>query len=82
MMTLSRKVVLAIVADLACGILIFDAVLYADGQPGNSISQSIIYYSHKCLLLPWLVGFIMGFLTSHLFDSYAEPTTKAGEGES
>lgn len=54
-------------------ILGFDAWLYADGIPGNSISQVIIEWSEKSALVPWFVGLLMGFLGAHLFDSYKEP---------
>lgn len=55
------------------GILAFDAYLYSDGIPGNSISQVIIEWSDKSKLVPWFVGLLMGFLGAHFFDSYKEP---------
>lgn len=51
----------------------FDAFLYSDGVPGNSITQSIIYYASKSALVPYFIGFLMGFLASHFFDTYQEP---------
>lgn len=54
-------------------ILGFDAFLYSDGVPGNSISQTIIYYGQKSMLVPGFVGFGMGFLFAHFFDNYQEP---------
>lgn len=54
-------------------IIAFDVWLYSDGVPGNSITQVIIAYSELSPLLPFFIGFLMGFLAAHFFDSYKEP---------
>jgi len=70
---MTKKTVFLICIGIFAGILGFDGYLYTDGVPGNSISQTIIYFSHKCLLIPWFIGGLMGFLSAHLFDNYTEP---------
>lgn len=72
-MALSKKQVLIGSGLVFVGIIGFDVYLYSDGTPGNSISQAIIYYSREVLLIPWFIGFLMGFLAAHFFDSYTEP---------
>lgn len=71
---MTKKTVFLSIVGIFVAILAYDAYLYTDGVPGNSISQTIIFYSHKCLLIPWGIGMLMGFLGAHLFDSYSEPT--------
>lgn len=68
----TKTVGIIIIATFAL-ILGFDAYLYSDGIPGNSISQVIIEWSDKSALVPWFVGLLMGFLGGHFFDSYKEP---------
>lgn len=62
-----------IIIGITLAILGFDGYLYSDGVPGNSISQTIIYYGQKSMLVPYFIGFGSGFLASHFFDSYTEP---------
>ena len=49
-------------------ILIGDALLYGDSIARNSISQVIIDLSSRTHLVPWFVGFVMGFLANHWFE--------------
>lgn len=69
---MSKTKILYLILAVFVFILGFDVYLYSDGVPGNSISQVIIYYSQKSLLLPWFVGLVMGFLGAHFFDNYKE----------
>lgn len=50
----------------------WDIYLYSDGVTGNSISQVIIAYSEKSMMLPWFIGMLMGGLAVHWFDNYKE----------
>lgn len=68
----SKQVAISIIV-IFLAIIGYDVWLYSDGIPGNSISQVIIDLSAVSPLVPWLIGFIMGGLTFHFFDSYKEP---------
>lgn len=70
---MNKKYVVIFIGVIICLIIGFDIFLYADGVPGNSISQVIIDASRNIPLIPWFVGFLMGGLTFHFFDSYVEP---------
>lgn len=71
--------ILLIIVGVFVAILGFDIYLYSDGVPGNSISQVIIHYSEKSMMLPWFIGLVMGLLASHFFDNYKEPRGKENE---
>lgn len=49
-------------------ILVWDLYLATDDKKRNTISQAIIDKSKTKPLLPWFIGFTMGFLTSHWFN--------------
>lgn len=49
-----------------------DIYLYSDSIDRNSITQVIIDSSKDAPLIPWFVGFLMGGLTFHFFDSYKQ----------
>ena len=49
-----------------------DIYLYSDNIERNSITQVVIDATEKTPLVPWAVGFIMGALTFHFFDSYKQ----------
>lgn len=61
------KVLLSCLAIFAA-IIAYDVYLYSDGVAGNSITQSVIYYSDIYPILPWVIGFLMGYLVSHFWD--------------
>lgn len=61
-----------VIIGVFTGILAFDAYLYLDSIPRNSISQVIIDASAKSALLPWFIGLVMGFLGAHWFDNYKQ----------
>lgn len=69
---MSKGLILKCILGIFVLILGFDAYLYSDGVPGNSISQVIIHYGEKSMLVPWFIGLIMGFLGAHFFDNYKE----------
>lgn len=48
-------------------IIVWDVYLYLDGRPRNSISQVVIDNSKKYPMLPWGIGFLMGWLTGHFY---------------
>lgn len=50
----------------------WDIYLYSDDVVGNSISQVIIAYSEKSMMLPWFIGLLMGGLAVHWFDNHSE----------
>lgn len=70
---MSKARVMLICVLIFAAIMGFDAYLYSDGVAGNSITQSVIYFASKSALVPAFIGFLMGFLMSHFFDTYAEP---------
>lgn len=70
---MAKPTVRIIIVTVFIAVLGFDAYLYSDNIPGNSISQVIIEASDKSKLVPAFVGFLFGFLTSHFFDNYTEP---------
>ena len=72
---MSKRTVLIISVLIFAAIMGFDVYLYSDGIPGNSISQTVIYYGQKSMLIPWAIGFLMGFLAAHFFDNFTEPRT-------
>lgn len=76
---LSRNKVGLIIIAVFVLIMAFDAFLYSDGLPGNSITQTIIHYSEKSKLVPYFIGYLMGFLAAHFFDDYKEPRGPNGE---
>ncbi len=53
-------------------ILGVDVYLYTDSIQRNSITQVIIDISKVVPLIPWFIGFLMGGLTFHFFDTYKE----------
>lgn len=53
-----------------------DVYLYSDSIDRNSISQVIIDSSQLTPLIPWFIGFIMGALTFHFFDTYKQKNKK------
>ena len=67
------KYVWLFIAGFILAVFVFDVYLYSDGVPGNSITQVIITASGVSNLVPWAVGFLMGFLAAHFFDTYQEP---------
>lgn len=50
----------------------FDIYLYSDNVPDNSISQIVIWLSHTVPLVPAAIGFFMGGLFFHFFDTYSQ----------
>ena len=74
---MSKKTVLFISLGIFVGILGWDAYLYSDDVAGNSITQTIIYFSTKTKLIPYFIGFLSGFLAAHFFDDFTE--TKESE---
>lgn len=49
------------------GLLVWDWRLYNDKVERNSITQSVIDFSKKCQLIPWAIGFFMGFIVAHFW---------------
>lgn len=49
-------------------ILAFDAYLYLDNIPGNSITQVMVALISTSPLFAGFVGFCFGFLFCHFFD--------------
>jgi len=78
---MSKLLVGLVSLGIFIGILIFDLCLYLDGVPGNSVTQTIIYYSGKTALVPFFIGFLMGFLGAHFFDNYKEPRNPSKKRE-
>lgn len=70
---MSKKTVTQIIIGGFVACFLFDLYLYADGHPGNSISQVIIDASEKSKLVPAFIGFLFGSLMFHFFDNYKEP---------
>lgn len=77
---MSKQVVLLVCIGIFFAVLVWDAFLYADNTPGNSISQAIVYYSHRYPLLPWAIGMLMGFLAAHFFDTTTQAAIKMLKG--
>jgi hypothetical protein len=65
---MSKKQVLSSCFLIFLIVIFWDGYLYLDGIPSNSITQSVIFYSTLYPILPWGIGFLMGYLTSHFFD--------------
>lgn len=66
---MSKKLVLGICLLIFLAIMGFDATLYIDKVPGNSISQIIAGLGKNYPIVPWFVGLFMGFLGAHFFDT-------------
>lgn len=69
---MTRARVLLACAAIIAVIFALDVYLYSDSLPGNSITQIVIWATEKTPLVPWLIGFTMGFLTAHFFDTKAQ----------
>lgn len=54
---MNTETVLLILTGL---LLLWDAYLWFDGKPGNTISQVIIKFSHDYPLIPLGFGFLLG----------------------
>ena len=67
-----KKQVLLTCLAIFLAIICWDAYLYLDGVPDNSITQSVIAVSKEYLILPWGIGFLFGYLTAHFFDPKAQ----------
>lgn len=50
----------------------FDIYLYADAIPQNSITQITIRLSKEYQIIPWGIGFLMGYITAHFYDPKAQ----------
>lgn len=66
---MSRRTVLLIAAGLFIGIFAWDAALYMDDVPGNSITQIVVSLSKEYPVVPAGIGFFMGALFMHFFDT-------------
>lgn len=66
------KYVLLFCLGIIIAIAGFDIYLYADGVAGNSITQIIIRASKHYPIVPATIGFVMGALFFHFFDTTSE----------
>ena len=66
---MTKKIVVAVCLSIFLSIFGFDAYLYMDSIPGNSITQVIVSLSKDWPLIPAGIGFFMGGLFMHLFDT-------------
>ena len=64
---MTPALVALICAGIFVAILIWDAFLYSDKVERNSISQVVIDLTKRSPLVPWAIGFMMGFLTAHFY---------------
>lgn len=65
---MKKGLVITVIILIVVGILGWDVFLYNDSVDRNSITQIVIDLSRRTHLIPWLVGFGMGFLTCHFFE--------------
>jgi len=65
---MSKTLVFVICCCIFAAILGWDASLYMDAVPGNSITQVVVELSSKSKLIPAFIGFFFGFLMAHFFD--------------
>ncbi len=47
----------------------WDVALYSDSTPKNSITQVVVELSKEWPIIPAAIGFFMGALFIHLFDT-------------
>lgn len=73
---MTKKAVAVTAIAIFLSILIWDAFLYADNVPGNSITQVVIASSKEYPLIPYFIGFLMGFLAAHFFDTSSQGDKK------
>lgn len=69
---MKKGIVIGISILIFISVFVWDAYLYIDPEPRNSISQVIIDLSSQSKLLPFFIGFFMGFLGAHWFDDSAQ----------
>lgn len=60
------ELTLAIFTTWLVGLLLWDAYLYLDGKPRNSVTQVVIDYT-KSKSWGWIFPFALGYLTGHLY---------------
>lgn len=65
---MSKNLVLLTCLCAFLGVMAWDASLYLDAVPGNSITQVVVELSSKSKLVPAFIGFLFGFLMAHFFD--------------
>jgi len=65
---MTKKLVLLICFLIFAAVMAWDASLYMDAIPGNSITQVVVELSSKSKLVPAFIGFFFGFLMAHFFD--------------
>lgn len=65
---MSKRVVIYVSIGIFVSILGWDLYLALDGVDGNTVTQVLVDISHRYLLMPWFVGFLMGYLTCHFFE--------------
>ncbi len=66
---MTKRKVLITIALIAVAILAWDAMLYADNVPGNSITQVIRSIVEGSPLAAGALGFFLGAIFMHFFDT-------------